>query len=93
MNGIRNSQMEAIAAQSNQARCACGSDGYCPTCIDEALPVTIQQINPAEWTAMVLLNGEISEVDISLIEEPAVGQVVLVHGGVAIGSVAAEDAP
>ena len=39
----------------------------------------------------VEINGQLAEIDISLIEDAAVGQVVLVHGGVAIGMADAED--
>ena len=71
--------------------CVPDAHGYCPTCADEALPATITRIGADQWTATVEMSGELSEVDVSLIEGVRIGQVVLVHGGVAIGSLEPEE--
>lgn len=70
--------------------CVPDAHGYCPTCADEALRAKVIQVNLDQSSAMVEIDGQPAEVDISLVEDPAVGQVVLVHGGVAIGSVEQE---
>jgi hypothetical protein len=59
---------------------------YCPTCTDEALPGRVQQLDEEHSTALVEINGQAVEVDVSLVDNLAPGQTVLVHGGVAIGS-------
>jgi hydrogenase maturation factor len=75
-----------FASRPSQVYCVPDAHGYCSTCADEALPATIQQMDAEGWTASVEMNGRIEEVDISLIEGAAIGLVVLVHGGVAIGT-------
>lgn len=58
--------------------------GHCTTCSDEALPARVLQVDEATLTAVVLINGQSTEIDISLVDEVAAGQTLLVHGGVAL---------
>ena len=58
--------------------------GECPACSDEAKPARVLALNDAEGLAVVEIDGERTEIDISLVADIAVGQVLLVHGGVAL---------
>lgn len=75
---------------------ACSPDaaeaGHCITCSDEARPVLVVSLDPVTGTALVKppatesgedAGGE-SEIDVSLLEEVAPGDILLVHGGVAL---------
>lgn len=64
---------------------ACELEGHCITCSDEALPVKIVSIDQATGLALVEVQNVIEEIDITLVDDVNVGDVVLVHGGVAIG--------
>lgn len=70
--------------------CVPDAHGRCTTCSDEALPATVLTVNAAEWTAIALINDEPAEIDISLVDNVAKGQLLLVHGGVALGKVDSE---
>ena len=58
---------------------------HCVTCSDEALRVRILQIDEARGIALVKMNGLSEEVDITLVGPVTPGDVLLIHGGVAIG--------
>jgi len=65
------------------------SEGHCITCSDEALSARVLQVDPAMALAQVEMAGMemtdvITEVDISLLEDVAVGSWLLIHGGVAL---------
>jgi len=64
---------------------------HCATCADEALPAEVVSIDQEGGLALVLLAGEQVEVDISLVDDVAEGGWLLVHGGVAMSTIAAED--
>ena len=72
------------------AYCVPDAHGHCATCSDEALPARVLEIRELEGMAIVDLAGKTIEVDISLMEEVFFGQVLLVHGGVAVGSLSEE---
>ncbi len=60
---------------------------HCITCSDEALPARVFSIDEEANLAVVSVgSGAVSttEVDISLVDEVAPGDVLLVHGGVAL---------
>lgn len=60
--------------------------GRCVTCSDEALPVRVLAVDDSGWTAAVEeIGGSQREIDISLLDDVAPGQTLLVHGGVALG--------
>ena len=65
-------------------------DAPCITCGDEALVAIVVKVDDLTMMAVVAIGDEITEVDISLMDRVAVGDVLLVHGGVAIGEVAHE---
>jgi hydrogenase assembly chaperone HypC/HupF len=59
---------------------------HCLTCSDETLPVKIVQVDRQRGLALVEVHGQQEEIDITLIEQVTPGDVVLVHGGVAIAA-------
>lgn len=61
----------------------CSGD-HCITCSDEAVEVTVLAIDVSGSTASVSVQGQIEDVDISLVDTPQPGQRLLVHGGVAL---------
>jgi len=67
------------------ATCEPDAHGRCLTCSDEALPATVLQIDEQGWTAVVQVENQTTEIDISLVDDVTVGMVLLVHGGVALG--------
>jgi hydrogenase assembly chaperone HypC/HupF len=70
-----------------QAQLVCLPDdtGHCVTCSDEALPAKVLKIDLEQFTALVEIKGSRTEVDISLVEPVECGEMLLVHGGVALG--------
>jgi len=62
-------------------------DFHCITCSDEALPVRVLSVNEASALARVEVGSVEEEVDISLVDTVAPGDIVLVHGGVALSVV------
>ena len=60
--------------------------GHCLTCSDEAIAVKVLSVNQEAGLALVLVSDKTEEVDTSLVEEVAPVDILLVHGGVAIGS-------
>lgn len=65
--------------------CEPDAHGHCITCSDEALPATVLQIDDLGWTAVVQVEVQTTEIDISLVDDVTIGTVLLVHGGVALG--------
>jgi hydrogenase expression/formation protein HypC len=61
-------------------------EGHCITCSDEALQVRVLSLDCDTGVALVELGEKTEEVDVSLVEEVAPGDLLLVHGGVAIAS-------
>ncbi len=66
------------------ASCETDLHGHCLTCGDDARPAVILRLKQAEGLAVVHLEGQMRDIDITLLEDVAVGQIVLVHGGVAL---------
>jgi len=58
--------------------------GHCSTCADEARQARVLRVDAAAGLALVDTGGATGEVDISLVDELAPDDVVLIHGGVAI---------
>lgn len=73
-------------------KCELDAEGHCITCSDEATAATVQRIDQETGVAFVTIDDTIEEVDISLIDDVAAGDVILVHGGVAIGIVELNEA-
>ncbi|HEY6377943.1 MAG TPA: HypC/HybG/HupF family hydrogenase formation chaperone [Candidatus Dormibacteraeota bacterium] len=56
----------------------------CVTCADELRSVVVEQIVDPGRVAMVSDAGEVREVSIELVDEVSAGDVLLMHGGVAL---------
>jgi hydrogenase maturation factor len=67
--------------------CTFGADGHCITCSDEALEVRVLYVDEENGLAQVTLDGASEEIDITLVENIAPGDVLLVHGGIAIARI------
>lgn len=59
---------------------------HCLTCSDEAIPVKVLHVNKGTGLALVAVDEKTEEIDISLVEDVAAGDMLLAHGGVAIAS-------
>lgn len=68
------------------AHCIPDSEGHCITCSDEALPAKVLRVDQETGLALVTVNDMTEEVDITLVEDVTPGDMLLVHGGVAIAS-------
>ena len=58
--------------------------GHCSTCSDEALPAHVLRVSADEGIAFAELDGQETEIEISLVDEVQPGTWLLVHGGVAL---------
>src|SRR5438874_8866875 len=81
-----------IAPTSHQAadtqgamNCAPTADGYCVTCSDEALPARVLRVDLESGLALVEVKDTTEEIDVTLVDDIVPGDLLLVHGGVAIG--------
>ena len=77
-----------ITTVSLEMVCEPDAHGRCIVCSDDAQPAIIKQLFSDGWTALVEMAGRETEIDITLIEGIAVGQTVMVHGGVALERIA-----
>lgn len=66
------------------ASCILDGEGHCITCSDEAIQVRVLCVDEENGLAQVTINDIEEEVDITLIERIVPGDILLVHGGVAI---------
>ncbi len=65
--------------------CIPDAEGHCITCSDEAVSVKVLQVDQGAGVALVAVEDKTEEIDISLVEGVAPGDLLLAHGGVAIG--------
>ena len=56
----------------------------CITCSDQALPARVMSVQRDSALAQVEIEGSRQEIDISLVDAVMPGDVLLVHGGVAL---------
>jgi hydrogenase maturation factor len=71
--------------------CSLDSAGHCLTCSDAAIEVTVLDIDTTTAMALVALEEETIEIDVSLIDPTTCGDRLLVHGGVAIAKLPMSD--
>jgi hydrogenase maturation factor len=64
--------------------CSLTENDHCVTCSDEALEARVLRIDQASGMALVAVENATAEVDVSLVEEITPGDLLLIHGGVAI---------
>jgi len=67
--------------------CSLDVQRHCATCADEVRPAMVLSVDDAAGLALVTIGDTSGEVDISLVDQVEPGQVLLIHGGVAIGKV------
>lgn len=69
--------------------CELDADGHCVTCSDEALTARVLRVDQETGIALVEIVAEkytTEEIDITLVESVDPGDLLLVHGGVAIAN-------
>jgi HupF/HypC family len=74
---------------AGDASCELDADGHCVTCSDEALTARVLRVDQETGLALVEIVAErhtTEEIDITLVESVAPGDLLLVHGGVAIAN-------
>jgi HupF/HypC family len=69
----------------SDTRCILDSEGHCVTCSDEALPARVLRVEQETGLALVTVKDTTKEIDITLVDDVAPGDILLVHSGVAIG--------
>jgi hydrogenase maturation factor len=84
----------------NNESCELDAEGHCVTCSDEALPAKVLSIDEETGLALVevkaghpawgagnrgMMKRTTEEIDITLVDSVSPGDMLLVHGGVAIG--------
>ena len=67
--------------------CNLDTEGRCITCSDEALQVLVLHVDQENGLALVTIDDTSEEIDITLVESVGPGDILLVHGGVAIARV------
>lgn len=84
---IELSKKETLNSQlgvASNASCERDIEGHCITCSDEALPARVLFVDQQMGVACVTINDAMEEVDITLMDDVVPGDLLLVHGGVAI---------
>lgn len=74
---------------AGDASCELDADGHCVTCSDEALTARVLRVDQETGLALVEIVAEkhtTEEIDITLVESVDPGDLLLVHGGVAIAN-------
>ena len=74
-----------VVLDSDASFCIPDAHGHCITCSDEAVTVTVLSVDEAAGIACVQIQDATEEVDVTLIDGVVPGDMLLVHGGVAIG--------
>jgi hydrogenase maturation factor len=70
---------------------SCSLDGHCITCSDEALPARVVAVDDSLLLAQVEINGQLAEIDISLVDGVVPGDLLLAHSGVALERLGSTD--
>jgi len=84
MSEKQQGKIDLIALAQDAPYCIPDAHGQCATCSDEALPATVLRVDAVSGLALVQVNDTTEEIDITLVDDVAPGDVLLVHGGVAI---------
>ncbi len=70
----------------NHVSCEFDAERHCITCSDEALQVRVLRVDQENRLALVTIDDTSEEIDITLVENVGPGDLLLVHGGVAIAN-------
>jgi len=84
MSEERKGKIDLISLAQDAPYCIPDAHGHCATCSDEAMPATVLRVDAVSGLALVQVNDTTEEIDITLVDNVAPGDVLLVHGGVAI---------
>jgi len=76
--------MNKISENAQAFICQRNGEQRCLTCSDEMVPVRVIGLDQDAGLALVEVSSQREEIDITLIEDVAVGDLLLAHGGVAI---------
>ena len=79
-------QMDRVPNIQSAMYCDPTAEGHCATCSDEALPAQVLRVDAQAGLALVTMKDTTEEVDISLVDGITPGDILLVHGGVAIAN-------
>lgn len=79
-------QVDCTPGMQSAIYCDPTVEGHCTTCSDEALPAQVLRVDAQAGLALVTLKDTTEEVDITLVDSIAPGDMLLVHGGVAIAN-------
>lgn len=79
-------QMDRAPGMQSAIYCDPTAEGHCATCSDEALPAQVLRVDAQAGLALVTMKDTTEEIDITLIDNIAPGDRLLVHGGVAIAN-------
>ena len=64
--------------------CLPDAHGRCITCSDDVQRATVLHVDPQRFLAQAEIEGQTLEIDVSLVNGVQKGDVLLVHGGVAL---------
>ncbi len=92
INTLQYTLDEHDEASPLRSLCELDADGHCVTCSDEALPVRVIRVDAESGLALVEVKDTTEEIDVTLVDEVVPGDVLLVHGGVAIGHLGVQGA-
>lgn len=73
-----------ILTELESIACIPSASGRCITCSDEALPARVLSVDNERRLALVDMAGATAEIDITLVDDIIPGDLLLVHGGVAL---------
>ncbi len=79
-----NQKAEIPAEREPASRPCSPQDEHCITCSDQAQPARVLSVDHTRGLAVVEIEQNRTEVDITLIEDATPGDTLLVHGGVAL---------
>jgi len=79
-------QVDRAPGMQSAIYCDPTAGGHCATCSDEALTAQVLRVDMQAGLALVTMKDTTEEVDITLVDNIAPGDTLLVHGGVAIAN-------
>jgi hydrogenase maturation factor len=86
MKSAEDGERATAISDEHTSACSLSSDPneHCITCGDIALAVRVLSIDHETGLALVTLDDAVEQVDLSLVDGIAPGDLIMVHGGVAL---------
>lgn len=72
-------------SRTDETTCARDEANHCLTCSDAVETVRVIKLDESTGLALIEWQQNILEIDVSLLEAVILGDLLLVHGGVALG--------